>query len=196
MTTKAGRPRDPAADRAITAATVRLLQDHGYRGLSIEAVAEAAGVAKTTIYRRYASKRELVVGALRDETEFPPPPPELPFKDALAWLVRQGVSMLIGARAIRILASFLSEEEREPALLEIFRARLLEPRRAMLVEILRAGIDRGEVAADTDVELVTEMVFGALLSHHIRGLVADEAWIERETAAVAAMLTPPGGAHR
>ena len=185
-----GRPRSTAADRAITAATFRLLQQHGYQGLSIEAVAAEAGVAKTTIYRRYATKRELVVAALQAETEFPPPPPELPFREAVAWLVRQAVGMLIGARAIRILATFLAEEEREPELLEIFRERLLEPRREMLLEILRRGITDGVVRPDVDLDLVSEMIFGALLTHHIRGQRADDAWVEREVAALAGFVAP------
>ena len=66
---KPGRPRDPSADRAILQAALKLLTDQGYAGMSVERVASEAGVGKTTIYRRYASKEELAaaaVGALRD----------------------------------------------------------------------------------------------------------------------------------
>jgi AcrR family transcriptional regulator len=59
-----GRPRDPAIDRAILDAALRLLAEQGYDGMSLEAVAGAAGVGKTTIYRRYPGKRELVVAAI------------------------------------------------------------------------------------------------------------------------------------
>ena len=59
-----GRPRDPGVDRAIVRATLNALAEQGYRGMSVEGVAAAAGVGKTTIYRRYASKEEMVVAAL------------------------------------------------------------------------------------------------------------------------------------
>ena len=59
-----GRPRDPEADRAILEATIELLAEDGFGGLSIEAVAARAGVGKTTVYRRWPSKIPLVVDAL------------------------------------------------------------------------------------------------------------------------------------
>ncbi|MEO6578167.1 MAG: TetR/AcrR family transcriptional regulator [Candidatus Limnocylindria bacterium] len=176
---RAGRPRDPASDRAILAAAFELLRDIGYQGLSIEAVAAAAGVAKTTIYRRYASKRELVVAALLAGTAFPPPPADPGTRDALRELVHQGVGMLLRARAVRILASFLSEEEREPELMAAFRERIVEPRRAMLTRVLRAGIERGEVRPDADIDLVSEMVLGSVIAHHVRtGRLPDDRWME------------------
>jgi AcrR family transcriptional regulator len=60
----AGRPRSPEADRAILATTLKLLVEQGYDAMSIESVAATAGVGKTTIYRRYPGKRELVVAAV------------------------------------------------------------------------------------------------------------------------------------
>ena len=62
--TRAGRPRDPAADRAILDATLHLLAEQGYQAMSIEGVAAASGVSRPTVYRRYASKADLVAAAL------------------------------------------------------------------------------------------------------------------------------------
>ena len=59
-----GRPRSEEADQAILGATIMLLAEHGVYGLSIEAVAAEAGVGKTTIYRRWQTKEDLVVAAL------------------------------------------------------------------------------------------------------------------------------------
>src|SRR5215831_11164328 len=59
-----GRPRSPAADEAILDATVDLLAEQGFLGLSIEAVAARAGVAKTTIYRRWPTKDDLLMDAI------------------------------------------------------------------------------------------------------------------------------------
>ena len=62
---RAGRPRDPSRDEAIFTATLALLVEDGYAGVSIEGVAARACVGKATIYRRYQSKAELVVEAVR-----------------------------------------------------------------------------------------------------------------------------------
>ena len=87
-----GRPRDPAADRAILQATIELLGEEGYEGLSIEAVAARAGVGKTTVYRRWPSKEPLVVDAIKryKSPEDPQPPrDDEPTRDALARVLRR-----------------------------------------------------------------------------------------------------------
>jgi AcrR family transcriptional regulator len=157
---------------------MRLLARDGYQALTIEAVALEAGVAKTTIYRRHPSKHDLVVAALLAETAFPTPPPEMSVRDAIAFLVRQAAGILIGRRAVRILGTFLVEEEREPALLDTFRERVVEPRRALLIGILRAGIERGEVRADAPLEIVSELLLGSLLARYVTGGSVDDDWVE------------------
>lgn len=174
-----GRPRHPDTDRAILGATFRQLVEVGYASLSIEAVAAAAGVAKTTLYRRYPTKRDLVVAALESGTSFVPPIDAADTRTAMASFIRQAIAAMVESGAIRILGSLLVEERREPELLEVFRRRLLEPRRAIVVGVLERGIERGDVRPDVDPLLVTEMVAGAIFGHHaILGEHADEAWIE------------------
>jgi AcrR family transcriptional regulator len=174
-----GRPRDPGLERAILAATFAQLIEVGYAALSIEAVAAAAGVGKTTIYRRWPAKRDLVVAALGTETPFTPPARDIDARTALGLLVRQAIAMLIDSGAVRILGSLLVEEQREPELLEAFRVRLLGPRRGMVEAMLRAGIERGEIRPDIDLLVVTEMIAGAVFGHHaILGLATSDAWIE------------------
>ena len=134
--------------------------------MSIEAVAAQAGVAKTTIYRRHPTKAELVVAALSVEVSFVPPAENLAARDALDSFVHQAIGMLIDSGAIRILGSLLVEEAREPGLLDVFRARVLGPRRELVEEMLRRGIERGEVRPDIDPLIVTEMIAGAIFGHH------------------------------
>ena len=174
-----GRPRDSRADEAILAATFRQLVEVGYAGLSIESVASEAGVAKTTIYRRHPTKKELVVAALEAATPFEVPAVDLPSRQALELFIRTAIHLLIDSGAFRILGSLLIEERREPGLLEAFRARLLTPRRQLVEAMLRRGIERGEVRPDIDPLVVTEMVAGAVIGHHvILGLHGDDAWVE------------------
>jgi AcrR family transcriptional regulator len=158
-----GRPRDSRADQRILAATFRQLIDVGYGALSIESVAAEAGVAKTTIYRRHPTKRDLVLAAMTAATPFEPPPAELPSREALAIFIRTAIHLLIESGAFRI----------------TFRAHLLEPRRQMIETMLRRGIDRGEIRADIDPLIVTEMIAGAVMGHHvILGRTSSDAWID------------------
>ena len=173
-----GRPRDVDVDQRILASTFRQLVAVGYARLSIESVASDAGVAKTTIYRRYPTKRDLVVAALRESTPFPAPALQLPAREALEAFVRAAVAMLIESGAFRVLGSLLVEDQRHPGLLDAFRQRILFPRRAMVEAILQQGIERGELRRDVDPLIVIEMIAGAVFAHHvILGLTGDEAWI-------------------
>jgi AcrR family transcriptional regulator len=178
LTPTRGRPRDVDVDQRILASAFRHLVQVGYAGLSIESVAADAGVAKTTIYRRYPTKRDLVVAALRESTPFPAPALELPAREAIEAFVRLAIAMLIDSGASRVLGSLLVEDQRHPGLLDVFRERILFPRRAIVEAIIRRGIDRGELRSDVDPLIVIEMIAGAVFAHHvILGLKGDEAWI-------------------
>jgi len=173
-----GRPRDVDVDQRILASAFRQLVQVGYAGLSIESVAADAGVAKTTIYRRYPTKRDLVIAALRESTPFPMPALDLPAREALEAFVRGAIAMLIESGAFRVLGSLLVEDQRHPGLLDVFRERVLFPRRAMVEAIIQRGIERGELRRDVDPLIVIEMIAGAVFAHHvILGLGGDEAWI-------------------
>jgi AcrR family transcriptional regulator len=174
-----GRPRDRDADDRILLAAFEQLVRVGYGGLSIEAVAAEAGVAKTTVYRRYPTKRDLVIAALREETPFDPMPADLRAHEALEGFVRQAIHALIDSGAVRILGSLLVEDQREPGLLDVFRERVLGPRRGLVMAMLQRGIERGEIRPDIDPLVVTEMVAGAVFGHHvILGLQGTDDWVE------------------
>jgi AcrR family transcriptional regulator len=174
-----GRPRDAGADGRILAATFDELVRVGYAALTIEAVAAAAAVARTTVYRRYPTKRDLVIAAFQEEVPFAPPQADLPVRDAIRLLVAAATAALIESGAARILGSLLVEDEREPELLEAFRARIIGPRRELILGILERGIERGEIRPDIDPLVVTEMVAGAVFGHHvILGLTATDAWMD------------------
>ena len=64
-----GRPRSAASHQAILQSTLELLAEVGFEAMSIEAIATRAGVGKTTIYRRYSSKSELVADAIENVRE-------------------------------------------------------------------------------------------------------------------------------
>ena len=117
---KPGRPRDPEVDRAILQATLKLLTDRGYAGMSIEGVASAAGVGKTAIYRRFPSKAELAaaaIGSLR-ESWGPLPDTGSARSDIVEMLTKVQATLAHGL-GFAIFGALLVEERRNPELLRV-----------------------------------------------------------------------------
>lgn len=150
-----GRPRSPACDLAIEAATVELLVEDGFAGLSIEKVAARAGVGKATIYRRWETKEALVVDAVhhRCAEDFEMPSTDSARADLLEML-RHFVTRV--RRDGPLMQAFAAERGRHPELAETFRRTFLAGRRAAAREIIRRGIAAGEFSADTDVEVLAD----------------------------------------
>jgi AcrR family transcriptional regulator len=161
---RGGRPRDPSRDGVIRAAILRLLADVGYGALTMDAVASEAGVGKATIYRRWKSKEALFAEAVQQMARTPAAPDtgtvrsdiETSTKAVLEGMTRE---------ALRIMPRLLADAADDPALLAAMQDALLTPRRAMIGEILRRGVARGELRADLDVELVTHLLFGSAIAH-------------------------------
>ena len=175
-----GRPRDPVADQAILETTVRLLVEQGYDAMSIEGVAAGAGVGKPTIYRRYASKRELVIGALSSlVSEIDRPGDSGSTRDDLMAFVRQSFGILRqGGFGFAIIGTLLVRERDDPELLELFRSQVVRPRLEAAAGILRQGIERGEVRSDVPPEIAVQMIVGAIWAGHVAGQPEDDDWLD------------------
>jgi AcrR family transcriptional regulator len=158
-----GRPRSPEAHAAILRAALELALEGGFRGLSMEAIAARAGVGKATIYRRWKSKEALFVEAVQQLARTP----EIPDTGTVRGDLEAVVAATLGRmarEAFRIIPRLLADAADDPRLLAAMQEALLSPWRAALGEILRRGVARGELRADLDVELVTEIVFGTTVA--------------------------------
>lgn len=154
-----GRPRSPTVEQAIVDATLDLLVEGGFSGLAVEAVAARAGVGKATIYRRWPSKDALVIDALaRLEGDVPPQLRGENLRDDLVTLLdavrRKSTSTLAG----RILPRMVAEARCRGEVMARYREKVLAPRRARFLDVLRAGVERGELRADLDLELVVDLL--------------------------------------
>jgi AcrR family transcriptional regulator len=178
-TRSAGRPRDAAADEAILQTTIRLLLEQGYDAMSIEGVAAAAGVGKTTIYRRYPSKRELVIGAISSlAASVEPPEDSGNTRDDLFEFIRGTFGVMRrGGLGYSMIGTLLVRERDDPALLELFRQQVLRPRIGIATAILRRGVERGELRPDIPLEITAQMIAGAIFARHIVGQSEDDAWL-------------------
>ncbi|HET9493078.1 MAG TPA: TetR/AcrR family transcriptional regulator [Chloroflexia bacterium] len=189
----AGRPRSPEADRAILATTLRLLVEQGYDAMSIESVAAAAGVGKTTIYRRYPNKRELVVAAvlsIADTIELPPDSGSV--RADLLDVMHQAFAIFHNGIAFSMMGTLLVKERDDPELLDLFRRKVILPRMEIMGRVFRRAIDRGEVKADISVPLAVQMLSGSMFARHISGYPEDEEWLESviDTLLLGTMVRP------
>jgi len=159
-----GRPRDPQVDRAILTATLELLGEDGFDGLSIEAVAARAGVGKTTVYRRWPSKIPLVVDAL---TAMKPPTPSVIPDDVTTReaLVRAmgGFTKPHEGSAARVLAGLVDAMSRNQELAKAVRAVLVTERQRGLVEVIERGKRRGEIRPDVDARVMIDLLGGPMV---------------------------------
>jgi len=175
-----GRPRSASAHRAILDATIELLGEVGFGATTIEAVATRAGVGKATVYRRWRSKTPLIIEALdaRAIEQMPTPRTGSVRGDLTEFLVAL-IAAMSGPDG-RLVAPLLAEISRNQELAEAFRRDLVAPRRAVLEEILREGMVRGELRPDLDVDLALDapvgIVFQRLL---ILGEPVDEQSVRR-----------------
>jgi AcrR family transcriptional regulator len=191
-----GRPRSETADRAIIEATVALLAERGYQAMSMDAVAAAAGVGKPTVYRRYASKADLVVAALLATTNGPAVDVPDDTAGALAALLGHTALALANPGGMTILGTLLAQERRDPVLIATFRDRVFRPRHEVVRTILERGVERGEIEADTDLDMIGDLLFGFLLARAMLGESVDPASIPAVVATVLAAVRPSSRRQR
>ncbi|MEU6158730.1 TetR/AcrR family transcriptional regulator [Streptomyces sp. NPDC047130] len=197
---RTGRPRSAAADAAILAATREALVELGWSRLTLGDVALRAGVAKTTLYRRWPGKNELVVDAvaeLFDELE-------LPDRGSLAadieGVVLQFAEILARPEARSGLMAVVAESTLDASLRERIRTSVVERQKRLVREGRSRAQRRGELPPDPDpraaersVDLIFDVVAGAVVH---RGLVSagpvDGPWARDFTALLlAGLATPP-----
>ncbi|MGF0170101.1 TetR/AcrR family transcriptional regulator [Streptomyces sp. Marseille-Q5077] len=192
-----GRPRSAAAVTAILAATREALVELGWSKLTLGDVATRAGVAKTTLYRRWSGKNELVVDAvaeLFDELE-------LPDRGSLAadieGVVLQFAAILARPEAKSGLMAVVAESTRDDALRERIRHSIVERQKGLVMQGRSRAQERGELPPETDPEeaartadLIFDVVAGAVVHRTlVSAEPADEEWVHGFTRVLLLGLT-------
>jgi AcrR family transcriptional regulator len=200
-----GRPRSERARRAILSCTLRFLENrrNGFADLTIEHVAAAAEVGKATVYRWWPNKAALVADAFAGSVTR-----KLHFPDTgsvmqdLKLQMHQLVKILRSRRG-NLVSAILGAGQSDHTLITAFRERFLMPRRAEAYVTLQRGIDRGELPASLDMNLLLDALYGPI---YMRFLIrhdpltpefVDELCIivfgRFQTAAPKAKAAPPAG---
>jgi len=152
-----GRPRDPALDAQILDAACGLLLEQGIHGFTLLECARRAGVPKSTVYRRWPSRRDMLAAALAGLVEKTVEPPDTgTFRGDLLASVTLQMEMLNGeARALVRLGLDVADDDE------------LERRRKNFHPVLQRAIARGELRPEVDFDAVLDLVFGAAMSRVI-----------------------------
>lgn len=157
-----GRPRSLVARRAILDAAFTVLVERGYAGMAIEAVADAAGVGKTTIYRSWAGKADLAVDAFFEATREALAFPETGLaREDFRRQILELAALLRGARG-QALAAMLGGARTDPDLARALGARWLEPRRRWGVERMARAIAAGECRDGVGAQAALGVLYGPL----------------------------------
>ena len=162
-----GRPRSQAADRAILRAALKVFIESGVEGASIERIADYAGVARTTLYRRWSSKEALIAQAIAsargederwaaDRARFAKS--SEPLIKALAQIVTRSEYKSLAARLIGSVPSC-------PKLMETYWNNYLLPRRRAMLKVIETARDQGMIREDCDPEILLDLISGAIIHH-------------------------------
>jgi len=158
-----GRPRSEESRQAILRSTLKFLrQQGGFPDLSIEAVAADANVSKATVYRWWPTKAALVADAFSASAD-----QELRFPDTgsvrhdMSVQMRRLIRIFRSPRG-RIVAALLAGGQSDPELIEAFRDRFLWPRRKQAYQRLQRGIERGELPANSNLDLILDSLYGPI----------------------------------
>ena len=150
-----GRKRDHTRDPEILDAALDVLAETGYDGMTIDMVAARAKAGKATLYRRWASKSELVLDAVAcmksTDVDLASPPDTGTLRGDLVALVKTP-TIRESERKLKVMAGIVSMIARDPELASAAQEALVEPRAAANRIIFQRAIDRGEIPADIDID--------------------------------------------
>lgn len=155
--------RRARTEQVVLDATRDLLADDGFGKLTVEGVAARSGVAKTTIYRRYRSRTDLALAVLLDMVDDVSTRPYVQDTGTeLTELVDRTVELMCTSVMGRIMKGLVSEVAADPELAQVYRERVVSHRLADVSALVERGISRGELRADLDPEMVTDLLLGPI----------------------------------
>lgn len=183
-----GRPRSIQSHQAILKATLELLAEVGYERMSIEAIAQSAKVGKSTIYRRYKGKEELVADAIESIRKEVVIPDTGNFWADIDALIANAARITFNPLGRQAVATIISSASSNSEFARIYTEKYLQPRREAFAVVIQKAKIRNEVALDLDANFVFDVMSGMMLY----GLIfppTSESWEEYVRRALKAVIS-------
>jgi AcrR family transcriptional regulator len=158
-----GRPRSVRSHQAMLQAALELLAEVGFDALSIDAVAARAGVGKTTIYRRYDSKAELVADAIESIRAEIDIPDTGTLQGDIEALIQAAAQLTLSPLGRQTVALIISSASSNAQFAQLYWIKYLQPRRQSFAILLERAKARGEIPSDLDSDLVFDLISGIML---------------------------------
>lgn len=158
-----GRPRSAQSHQAILQATLELLTEVGYERMSIEAIANRAGVGKTTIYRRYKTKAELIADAIESLREEVVIPDTGNLGGDIDALIENAAQITLNPLGRQTVAMIISSASSNSEFAQIYWTKYLQPRRQAFGVVIERAKVRNEIQNQVDPNLVFDMISGIML---------------------------------
>jgi AcrR family transcriptional regulator len=185
---RAPHRRNEEARLAVLHAADDLLAEKGFGGVSVEGIAARAGVAKQTIYRWWPSKVDILLDTLIEDAALKLAVPEQGTAvERTRKYLRSLVKFLTKDDAGKVLLALIGEAQHDAATARVFHERYLGPRRAQERELLRAGIDAGELDARLNVDAALDALVGPIVYRALTGAAIPPKFVD---GLVAATLAP------
>lgn len=181
-----GRPRDSHVDHAIASATRELLAERGYPKLTVDAVASRAGVGKAAIYRRFATKQEMIFAATVHDMEEQPPPDSGSLQGDLA-AIGETIATQLTAAAPDVLHGLLADIHGDAALGARFSSTFIERERFVIDTVLDRAVERGELTRRPDAAIVHALLLGPIF-YWILILIGDHGRLPELSRSISAMV--------
>ena len=164
-----GRPRSERARRAILKAAGELLERDGFTAVTMERIAERAGVSKATIYRWWPNKAAVMTDSFLELMVADTSPLDTGSAREDLRLRLRGLAHMLAGRSGRFVAALIAESQTDSEVAEALRTHWISVRRRETRPLLRRGIERGELRSDLDLEVAIDALYGPVYWRMLTG---------------------------
>jgi AcrR family transcriptional regulator len=182
-----GRPRSIQSHQAMLQATLELLAEVGFDVMSIEAIAARAGIGKTTIYRRYISKAELVADAIESIREEIVIPDTGNLQGDIDALIQNAAQITLSPLGRQTVAMIIGSAASNAQFAQIYWTKYLEPRRKTFAIVIERAKARTEIPTDLDPDLVFDSM-SAIMLYALIFPPTSESWTDYVRRALSLLL--------